>query len=226
MDRAAPRAARFQAVRTGQTLPCVALGRAGWLAATAISRLIVPHRVDASSIRQAPAEGEATSASQKYGGPPCRSFDFAATLPSGAISESSPSSGFSAAKMTRRGAPFHGAIGEGRTAISAASSQAPPAPCACAPTVERRMTGHAPAISHNAVAAAANRCIENNRAPVSAPDRLSIGKLWLNHGEIHRHGRRVRSRPSPLKHGKSRCFASYPGSGSRGGRRGALLSGA
>ena len=36
----------------------------------------------------------------------------AATCPFGAISESSPSSGFSAANTTRKGAPFHGAMGE------------------------------------------------------------------------------------------------------------------
>ena len=98
-------------------------------ARTAISRVIVLHsagaRSRASVARHVPAAGDATSANQKYGGPPCRSRDLAATLPSGAISESSPSSGFSAAKMTRRGAPFHGATGEGRTASSAASSQVP-----------------------------------------------------------------------------------------------------
>jgi len=49
----------------------------------------------------------------------------AATLPSGAISDSSPSSGFSAANTTRSGAPFHGASGEDKTASSAASSQVP-----------------------------------------------------------------------------------------------------
>ena len=94
-----------------------------------MSRVIVPHpagaRSRASVARHFPAAGDSTSANQKYGGPPCRSRDLAATLPSGAISESSPSSGFSAAKTTRKGAPFHGAIGEGRTATSAASSQVP-----------------------------------------------------------------------------------------------------
>src|SRR6266849_3727705 len=86
------------------------------------------------------AAGDATSANQKYGGPPYRSRDLATTFPSGAISESSPSSGFSAAKMTRKGAPFHGAIGEGKTASSAASSQAPDGPSACASTAEKRNT--------------------------------------------------------------------------------------
>src|SRR5262249_57156390 len=80
--------------------------------------------------RHVPAAGAATSANQKYGGPPCRSRDLTATLPSGATSESSPASGFSAATMTRRGAPLQGTIGEGKTAISAASSQAAEEPCA------------------------------------------------------------------------------------------------
>src|SRR6202040_4419985 len=101
-----------------------------------------------------PAAGVPTSAYQKYGGPPRRSCDLAATLPSGAISESSPSSGFSAARTTRKGAPFHGAIGEGKTASSAASSQLPDAPCACDSTAENRKTKNAPAISNNAVTAA------------------------------------------------------------------------
>src|SRR5271165_4093698 len=112
-----------------------------------------------------PAAGDATSANQKYGGPPCRSRDLAATLPSGATSENSPSSGFSAAKITRKGAPFHGAIGEGKTASSAASSQVPDAPCACDSTAENRKAKNAPAISNNAVTAAANRHAGNNGAP-------------------------------------------------------------
>ena len=40
---------------------------------------------------------------------------------SGAISDSSPSSGFSAAKMTRNGAPFQGAIGEASNASPGSS---------------------------------------------------------------------------------------------------------
>ena len=59
-----------------------------------------------------PGAGEATSANQKYGGPPCRTPDAAAIFPFGAISDSSPSSGFSAANTTRKAAPFHGAMGE------------------------------------------------------------------------------------------------------------------
>ena len=109
-----------------------------------------------------PAAGDLTSANQKYGGPPCRSRDLAATLPSGAISESSPSSGFSAAKTTRNGAPFHGATGEGRTAISAASSQPPENLAARESAAEKRKANNAPAISSNAVAAAANWRAGNN----------------------------------------------------------------
>src|SRR5438445_4905989 len=94
-------------------------------------------RSGSSSTRHVPAAGAAISAYQKYGGPPCRSLDLAATLPFGAISESSPWSGFSTAKITRNGAPFQGASGDGSTATSAASSQVPAVardngPCACA----------------------------------------------------------------------------------------------
>src|SRR6185436_376168 len=125
--------ARFQAFRNGQTLPAVALSGGGRSARTVMSRVIVPHpagapRLPVSVARQVPAAGDLTSANQKYGGPPCRSRDLAATLPSGPISDSSPSSGFSAAKMTRSGAPFHGITGDGRTESPTASSQAPAAP--------------------------------------------------------------------------------------------------
>ena len=158
---------RFHVLRKGQTLPAVALGRGGASPRTAISRVIVLHsagaRSRASVACHVPAAGDLTSANQKYGGPPCRSRDLAATLPSGAISESSPSSGFSAAKTTRKGAPFHGAIGEGRTASSDASSQLPGEPWARESTAEKRTTKNAPAISSNAVvAAAANWRAGNN----------------------------------------------------------------
>src|SRR5262249_28946842 len=119
--------ARFHVLRTGQRLPSPWRGRGGSRPWTAISRVIVLHSTDARSrvsvARQVPAAGAATSANQKYGGPPCRSRDVAATRPSGPISENSPSRGFSAVKMTRNGAPFHGAIGDDNSAISAASSQ-------------------------------------------------------------------------------------------------------
>src|SRR5262245_40135195 len=55
--------------------------------------------------------------------------------------------------MTRSGAPFHGAHGEGRSAISPAASQAGTEPCARAfPAARAR--GNAPVISDNAVVAA------------------------------------------------------------------------
>ena len=89
--------------------------------------MIVLHSAGASSRASCachvPTTGDTTSANQKYGGPPCRSCDLAATLPFGAISENSPSSGLSVANITRKGAPFQGAIGEVKTASSVASSQ-------------------------------------------------------------------------------------------------------
>src|SRR5215218_9986138 len=132
--------ARFQLSRTGQTLLGVARGRGGSVPRTVISRVIVLHSAGplarASVTRHEPTAGDATSAVQKYGGPPCRSRDVAATRPSGAISESSPSSGFSAVKRTRKGAPFHGATGDGKTASSAASSQPLDGPWARASTTK------------------------------------------------------------------------------------------
>src|ERR1700680_4262265 len=126
--------ARFHVLRKGQRLPSVARGRGGSSLRTTISRVIMLHSAGALSRASVachvPAAGDAISANQKYGGPPCRTRDLAATLPSGAISESSPASGVSAAKMTRKGAPFHGAIGEGKTASSAASSHMPDGACA------------------------------------------------------------------------------------------------
>src|SRR5229473_2517337 len=161
--------ARFQVLRKGQTLPAVARGGGGLSPRTAISRVIVLHSAGARSRSSfachVPAAGDATSANQKYGGPPCRSRDLAATLPSGATSESSPSSGFSAARTTRKGAPFHGAIGEGKTASSAASSQRPGEPSARASAAANRKTKNAPVISNNAVTAAANWRVRYNRAP-------------------------------------------------------------
>src|SRR5215470_6911056 len=111
----------------------------------------------ASSTRHVPAAGAATSAYQKYGGPPCRSRDLMATLPFGAISESSPESGFSTAKITRSGAPFQGATGDGSTATSAASSQVAAVarddgPCACATEPSVKHKQRPPAISNDAVA--------------------------------------------------------------------------
>jgi hypothetical protein len=55
--------------------------------------------------------------------------------------------------MTRSGAPFHGAHGEGRSAISPAASQTGAEPCARAfPAARARR--NAPVISDNAVVAA------------------------------------------------------------------------
>src|SRR5712691_723827 len=177
--------ARVHVLRTGQTLPAAAPGGGGASARTAISRMIVLHsagaRSRASVARHVPAVGEATSANQTYGGPPCRSRDLAAMLPSGAISESSPSIGFSAAKTTRKGAPFHGAIGEGKTASSAASSQRPDGPSARASTAAKGKTKNA-VIGTKAVTAAANWRVRYNRAPFlehprTAFDSRSQGRM-------------------------------------------------
>ena len=59
--------------------------------------------------------------------------------------------GLSAAKMTRRGAPFQGATGEGNTASSAASSQLPNGVSAREAMTEKRKTTAAPATSESAV---------------------------------------------------------------------------
>src|SRR6516165_11528914 len=55
--------------------------------------------------------------------------------------------------MTRSGTPFHGAHGEGRSAISPAASQAGAEPCARACPAARARR-NAPVISDNAVVAA------------------------------------------------------------------------
>ena len=71
--------------------------------------------------------------------------------------------------MTRSGAPFHGAHGEGRSAISPAASQAAAEPCARAfPAARARR--NAPVISDNAVVAAPiNWRAESNPLPLSRP---------------------------------------------------------
>ena len=120
---------RFHESRTGHRLPSTVCGFGGSWSLTAMSRTIALHSAGALSRAslacQVPGDGEATSAIQKYGGPSWRSRDFAATVPLGAISDSSPWSGFSAENRTRNAAPFHGPIGDGSTATSAASAQAP-----------------------------------------------------------------------------------------------------
>src|ERR1019366_4212909 len=70
--------------------------------------------------------------------------------------------GFSATKTTRKAAPFHGAIGEDKAASSAASWQTPDAPWAWASATEKRKPKSAPAISDDAVTAAANWRIRDN----------------------------------------------------------------
>src|SRR4249919_3857663 len=178
---------RFQVLRRGQRLPSVERGRGGSTARTAISWVIAAQSAGppsrASLACHVPAAGDATSANQKYGGPPCRSRDVAATLPSGAISESSPSSGFSAVRITRKVAPFQGASGEGRTASSAASSQLPSAVSARASVAEKRKAKNPPAISDNADAAASWRA-GNIEPPNPSPQFASIAKAlaesWQN----------------------------------------------
>src|ERR1700678_465287 len=89
-------------------------------------------------------------------------------LPSGAVSRISPSRGFSAANTTRKGAPFHGAIGEGRNASSAASSQAPGEPSACESIPEKRTKKNATATSDAAALEATTSWRPgNNCAPCS-----------------------------------------------------------
>src|SRR5258707_2766373 len=111
----------------------------GLRALTEISRVIVLQSAVAWwSARVAchmRAAGSAPSANQEYGPPPCRSDDLAATLPSGATSDITPSSGFSVTIMTRSGAPFQGANGEDKTENSAASPHGPDAASAGEPTV-------------------------------------------------------------------------------------------
>src|SRR5277367_3260662 len=166
--------ARFQELRTCHMLPSGVGSPGGFCALTAMSRVILLHPPEAwsraSEACHVPAEGVAISANQKYGGPPRRSADVAATLPSGAISESSPSTGFSATTRTRSGAPFQGASGDGRTAKSGPSSQ----PLAglwaalCARTSVVATSKHRPANGNNAVTAAVNRRARANRASRSA----------------------------------------------------------
>ena len=116
---------RSHEARSGQTAPDVACGGGDGVSRTVMSRVIAAQPdAPVNFACQTPGAGEATSAYQEYGGPSKRSCELAATLPSGAISDSSPSSGFSAATSTRNGTPFHGANGAGNMVISLASVQA------------------------------------------------------------------------------------------------------
>ena len=93
--------ARFQVSRSGQTPPSVVRGRGGSSARTAISRVTVLHSPVARSLAsfacQVPAAGEQPRRTRNKAARLAASRDLATTLPSGAISDSSPSNGFSAA---------------------------------------------------------------------------------------------------------------------------------
>jgi hypothetical protein len=80
-----------------------------------------------------------------------------ATLPSGAISDSTPSPGFSVTTMTRSGAPVQGASGDGKTVTSAGFAQPSDAAAAGDSAVEKSSTNKPPATGKNAIAAAAKR---------------------------------------------------------------------
>ena len=121
----------FQLLRTCQKLPDGVRGGAGLPALTAMSWVIALHSAELiGRQRRAPcARGGHRNLGEPGIGRGRRAGrrDLAATLPSGAISDSAPSSGFSVTTMTRSGAPFHGATGEGNTVRSAASAQLPDA---------------------------------------------------------------------------------------------------
>src|SRR5262245_63387223 len=83
--------------------------------------------------------------------------------------------------MTRSGAPFHGAHGEGRSAISPAASHSGAEPCAHAFPAARART-NAPAISDNAVVAAPiNWRAESTGNPL--PLSRQATQLAGNHGK-------------------------------------------
>src|SRR3954451_16113291 len=173
--------ARLHEARSGQVLPATELGGGGLSGRTLISRVIGPHPAGAwsrtSVTCHVPATGELVSANQKYGGPPWRSRDFATMLPSGATSENSAPSGFSAANMTRSGAPFHGTTCEGRTASSAAPSQAPAGAWALAFPAEPASSDKLAISDKAVVAATTNGRAGNTGAPSLSPSRpINIAK--------------------------------------------------
>src|SRR5512140_612760 len=135
-------------------------------------------RSRASVACHAPGAGCATSAYQKYGGPPRRSRVLVATLPFGAISDSSPSIGFSEATTTRSGAPFQGDSGEGSTVTSAASSQLAAGPWAHAATGKRKAE-HAVATSSEAAAVAQMWRAGINGVPPSGIPFHGLGKRFV-----------------------------------------------
>src|SRR5262249_4719492 len=124
--------ARFQVLRKGQVLPAAGPGPPRLSRRTLIFRVLGPHAAPAcwgvSGACQEPAAGALISVNQKYGGPPWRSREVAATLPSGPVSESSALSGFSVTSMTRSGAPLPRAPREGRGAVPPPPAPAGPPP--------------------------------------------------------------------------------------------------
>src|ERR1700754_4015654 len=98
-------------------------------------------------------------------------------LPSGVTSESVPSTGFSLTTMTRSGAPFQGASGEGRNVNSGASAQAEDAASAgdCAVTSSAKD----PTALNNKAVAAKRRGSSMMTSLENAPKkgRLSAGRI-------------------------------------------------
>src|SRR6516225_3110169 len=73
----------------------------------------------------------------------------------------------------RKGAPFHGAIGAGKTATPAASSQRPNKLSARVPAIEKSKTRNALAISNAAATAADGRRDGSNLSPLPLAARGS-----------------------------------------------------
>src|SRR5690242_9914855 len=151
-----------------------------------------------------PAAGVATSTNQKYGGPPCRSSDLTATFPLGATSESSPSRGFSDTTRTRKGAPFHGAIGAGKIATSVGSSQSPNEFSARAPNAVKARTKNPPATSNNAVAATESRRVRNKVPLPNNPKAHS--STWLGHNCAQPENYYKRASVEPIAPARRRYF--------------------
>src|SRR6478672_6643413 len=110
--------------------------------------------------------------------------------------------------MTRSGAPFHGAHGEGRSAISPAASQAGAEPCARAfPAARARR--NAPVISDNAVVAAPmNWRAEStgNPLPLSRP-ATQLARATFERGapvscQFHLSGRKLDQAAPDDRHGR------------------------
>src|SRR4051794_41531601 len=112
----------------GQVVPAGEPGPPGLSGGTWISRVIGPQPAPAcwgvSVACQEPAAGALISVNQKYGGPPWRSREVAATPPSGPVSDNPPSSCVSITSQTRPGAALPGAPSRGRKPISPPPPQA------------------------------------------------------------------------------------------------------